>query len=76
MIDVIKLIVKAKLSTENKMLHDLIRHYMSIDQNIKANFVQKLIDNKTEATKAIWSLLRFYETHSSDEMLLEDLEAI
>lgn len=43
---------------------------------VKSNLFQQLIDNKTQAAKALNSLIDFYMTHELDELLLSDLESV
>ena len=73
-VNVIELIINMKL--EDFQYSQLVQHYEKLDNDIYAQFVQQLIDNRSQAFDAIRSLISFYRKNGLNELLMGDLETI
>lgn len=54
----------------------MYEQYVDMAYTIKRRIIGGVIEQKTEAFKALRSLFEFYMTHSLDDLLLGDLENV
>lgn len=73
LVQAIEFIIQTKL--QQSELRKAQQHFLNNQTYRLAIFISKLIENKTEATKAMNSLLDFYRKYGLDELLLGDLES-
>ena len=73
MVDVIDFIVRHNL--EDFELAKAKQHFTDNGSPVSAYFIQNLIESKTEAFKAIRSLIDFYRRNGLSSMLLGDVES-
>lgn len=72
--NVIEMILKMDIA--DNQLDQLLDFYKQQENYACAFIVKHLIEGKTEADKALKSLLDFYRTHGESELLLGDVEAV